>query len=257
MRVWERVIFLFFSSSPIFTTFQMLFVACRRAFGSSVNAAEVAKFSSVSALWWDEGGPFRPLHQINKLRCSLLRTWLTDSQPERLLSAVPLAGLSFLDVGCGGGLASLSIARMGGKVLGIDPSPEGIQEAQRNAGSSGLSHPENLDFRVATVENLVAEGNVHFDVVCALEVIEHVNDQPLFLKDCARLVKPGGDLLVSSINSTREATFKAKFLAEHVLQWVPKGTHDPALFISPEKVKIIIKIDITRNFINFFLFFEY
>ncbi len=190
---------------------------------SSVLAAEVARFDALAARWWDPRGPMRPLHAMNPLRLG----WIDA----RIHARFGASGARVLDVGCGAGLAAEGLARRGHTVLGIDAASEALAAARAHAEGKGLS----VVYREAAAEDLLAEG-VHFPVITALEVIEHVADPAAFVATLARLLKPGGILFVSTINRTPRSFLTAKFGAEYVLRLLPIGTHDFSRFVRPQEL---------------------
>jgi 2-polyprenyl-6-hydroxyphenyl methylase/3-demethylubiquinone-9 3-methyltransferase len=193
-----------------------------QAEGPSIDPADVARFSAQAAEWWDARGPFAPLHRFNPAR----------DVPGRS----PFAGLSLLDVGCGGGLMAEPMRRLGFEVTAIDASSENIGTARAHAEQTGL----DIAYRAATVEQLEAEGAGPFDVVLTLEVIEHVADPATFVRTCARLVKPGGMLVVATLNRTLKSLALGKVAAEYVLRWVPAGTHDWRQFLKPDEIRAML-----------------
>lgn len=203
---------------------------------STVDAAEVERFSRIAEEWWDEGGKFAPLHRLNPARIGFIRDRVAahygrdplDFGPD---GAGPLRGLSLLDIGCGGGLVCEPMARLGATVTGIDASDRNIGVARLHAERMGLA----VDYRAATAETLRAEDK-RYDVVLALEIVEHVADVDLFLACCAALVKPGGVLILSTLNRTTKAFALAIVGAEYVLRWLPRGTHDWRKFLKPSEV---------------------
>ena len=198
----------------------------------SVDPAEVAKFSKLAAEWWDPSGKFAPLHKFNPVRLSFIREQaLTRFQRDRG-SLRPFEGLSLLDIGCGGGLLSEPMARLGFAVTGADASEKNIGTASAHAAQSGVS----VDYRATTAEAL-AEAGERFDVVLNMEVVEHVADVKAYLAACSRLVKPGGITIVATINKTLKSLALAKFAAEYVLQWMPRGTHDWNRFLPPGTIQ--------------------
>jgi ubiquinone biosynthesis O-methyltransferase len=200
---------------------------------ASIDPAEIAKFESLARTWWDASGPMRSLHQINPLRtafiCEQIREVLNrnDKAQSRLLE-----GLSAVDVGCAGGLVSEPLASMGADVTGLDPAQENIAVARLHAEQSGLS----ITYRNETLEDAVSRGET-YDLVTALEVIEHVADVPAFVETCCKAVKPGGLLFLSTLNRTLRSLALAKVAAEYVLGWLPRGTHDWHRFIRPEELE--------------------
>ena len=193
----------------------------------SVNAdpQELAKFSDLAHRWWDPGSEFKPLHQINPLRLD----WI-----ERLLGASGVRGKRVLDVGCGGGILAESMARRGAaQVLGIDLADKPLKVAQLHALEGGI---ENIDYREVAVEALAVEQPAAFDVVTCMEMLEHVPDPASVVRACAALVKPGGQVFFSTINRNAKAFLFAIVGAEHVLNLLPKGTHEYAKFIRPSEL---------------------
>ena len=193
----------------------------------SVNAdpQELAKFSDLAHRWWDPGGEFKPLHQINPLRLD----WI-----ERLLGASGVRGKRVLDVGCGGGILAESMARRGAaQVLGIDLADKPLKVALLHALEGGI---ENIDYREVAVEALAVEQPAVFDVVTCMEMLEHVPDPASVVHACAALVKPGGQVFFSTINRNAKAFLFAIVGAEHVLNLLPKGTHEYAKFIRPSEL---------------------
>ena len=198
--------------------------------GDRIDGAEVAKFDRLAESWWDPQGPMKPLHRINPLRLSWLRETATAHFGRDGRAMRPFEGLSLLDVGCGGGLLSEPLAKQGFAVTGIDPAGQNVQIAAAHAAQSGVT----IDYRATTAETLAAEGAA-FDVVLAMEVIEHVPDPAAFVATAAGLVKPGGLLLVSTINRTKRAFALAILGAEYILRWLPVGTHSWDKFVTPEE----------------------
>jgi len=198
----------------------------------TLDPAERDRFGRLASEWWDANGKFRTLHQIGPARLTFLRDQLLGhfggGQGAGLRS---LERLSILDVGCGGGLVCEPLARLGAAMTGIDPAAENIEAARRHAAGQDL----DIDYRVARIEDLVAEGR-SFDAVTCLEVVEHVPDVGAFLKICAALVRPGGLMLLSTINRTTKAYLLAIVGAEYVLRWLPVGTHQWERFVTPDEL---------------------
>ncbi len=201
------------------------------ALSSSIDPEEVEQFSRIAEEWWDPKGKFKPLHQINPVRLGYIREQLCAVFDRDLSAMQPFEGLSFLDIGCGGGLIAEPIARMGAKVTGVDASEKNIKTAIVHAAQSDLP----IDYLPGTAEALVADG-YQFDAVLALEIIEHVADPQAFIASCASLVKPGGALVMSTINRTVKSLVMAKFGAEYVLRLLPRGTHDWRKFVKPDEM---------------------
>jgi 2-polyprenyl-6-hydroxyphenyl methylase/3-demethylubiquinone-9 3-methyltransferase len=201
---------------------------------TTIEPAEVAQFAAIAAEWWKPDGKFAQLHKINPARIGYIRCRAVEHFGLDDAKIAPFGGLKLLDIGCGGGLIAEPMARLGFDVTGIDAAEAGLDIAAVHADAGGL----NIDYRVSTVEALAAErrGQPGFDVVLALEVVEHVADPALFLDSVAELVKPGGLVVLSTINRTAKALALAKFGAEYVLGWVPPGTHDWRKFLKPSEV---------------------
>jgi len=199
---------------------------------STIDPAEVAKFSAIAAEWWDPTGKFAPLHKFNPVRLGFIREQVAAYLGRDARSLKPFEGLSLLDIGCGGGLLSEPMTRLGFAVTGADASERNIGTARSHAAQSGLE----IDYRATTAEALVEEGR-GFDVVLNMEVVEHVADVDAYLAACTALVKPGGMTLVATMNKTLKSLALAKIGAEYVLGWLPRGTHDWNRFIPPAQLK--------------------
>jgi 2-polyprenyl-6-hydroxyphenyl methylase/3-demethylubiquinone-9 3-methyltransferase len=197
----------------------------------TLDPAEVARFAQLAAEWWDPGGKFRPLHKLGPARLSFIRRQLVSHFGRSADALRPLEGLFVLDVGCGGGLISEPMCRLGAHVTGVDPAEESIAAARAHAGVQGLA----IDYRATTIEALV-EARADFDTILCLEVVEHVPDPGAFLGLCARLLRPGGMLVASTINRTVKAYLLAIVGAEYVLGWLPRGTHQWERFITPDEM---------------------
>lgn len=199
---------------------------------ASIDPAEVAKFSAIAAEWWDPTGKFAPLHKFNPVRLAFIRGEAASHFGRDPRALKPFEGLSLLDIGCGGGLLSEPMARLGFAVTGADASERNIGTAKAHADQSGLA----IDYRATTAETLAAEGR-QFDVVLNMEVIEHVADVTAYLTACTQLLKPGGLTFVATLNKTLKSLALAKIGAEYVLGWLPRGTHDWNRFIPPTELK--------------------
>src|SRR5579871_6507509 len=203
---------------------------------ASLDPVEVAKFSAMAAEWWDPAGKFAPLHRFNPVRLSFIRTEAAGHFGRDGRSLRPFEGLSLLDIGCGGGLLSEPMARMGFAVLGADPSEKNVKTATAHSAGSELA----LNYRAVTAEALAEEG-ARFDVVLNMEVVEHVADLGAFLRACAKLVKPGGIMLVATLNRTLKSLALAKIGVEYVLRWLPAGTHDWNRFVKPDELEHLLE----------------
>lgn len=203
---------------------------------SSVDAEEVAKFARLAGEWWDPTGQFAPLHRFNPVRLSFVRTFAARHFGSDPHSLRPFEGLALLDIGCGGGLLAEPMARLGFSVMGADASDRNIAIAAAHAAQGGLS----IAYRTTTAETLAEEGFA-FDVVLNMEVVEHVADLGSYLSACARLVRPGGLMFVATINKTIKSLAMAKFGAEYILGWLPRGTHDWRRFVPPPILRAMLE----------------
>jgi 2-polyprenyl-6-hydroxyphenyl methylase / 3-demethylubiquinone-9 3-methyltransferase len=197
---------------------------------SGADARELERFARLAAHWWDETGPLAPLHKLNPIRLGYVRDRICGHLGRDPLAAQPLAGLAALDVGCGGGLLCEPLARLGAAVTGIDLAAASIEAAADHARAASLL----IDYRVAAAEELVTE-RARFDLVCAMEVVEHVADPAGFLGACAALVRPGGGLVLATLNRTFRAFALGIVAAEYVLGWLPRGTHQWSRFVRPSE----------------------
>ena len=203
----------------------------------SIDADEVAKFSAMAAEWWDPKGKFKPLHKFNPVRLGFIRDTAVAHFALDAQSRTPLKGLRLLDIGCGGGLVSEPMARLGASVVGVDASEANIKTALTHAREGGV----NVDFRVGTAEGLLDSGEPLFDVVLNLEVVEHVADARQFLIDTASLVRPGGLMIVATLNRTAKAFALSIVGAGYILRWLPPGTHEFEKFVKPGEVESALK----------------
>jgi 2-polyprenyl-6-hydroxyphenyl methylase/3-demethylubiquinone-9 3-methyltransferase len=202
-----------------------------RADDRGLDAAEVDRFERLASDWWEPNGTFRPLHQLAPARLTFIRDEIIRHFGLAPRGLKPFQGLKILDIGCGGGLVSEPLARLGGRVTGIDPGAETIAVARAHAEAQGLA----IEYRVQTVEDVAATGEV-FDAALCLEVVEHVPDVGGLLATCAQLVRPGGLLVLSTINRTLKSYALAIVAAEYILGWLPRGTHDWNRFVTPEEL---------------------
>jgi 2-polyprenyl-6-hydroxyphenyl methylase/3-demethylubiquinone-9 3-methyltransferase len=205
------------------------------ATSKSVDPAEIANFVAMADEWWDESGKFKPLHKFNPIRIGYVRDQVVNhfaiDQDEAVTKLKPFKGLRFLDIGCGGGLLSEPIARMGATVVAADAAEKNIQIASVHAEKMGL----DIDYRHTTAEDLAKAGET-FDVILNMEVIEHVADMEGFMEACCKLLKPGGIMFVATLNRTAKSFAMAIVGAEYVLRWLPKGTHNWKKFLKPSEV---------------------
>jgi 2-polyprenyl-6-hydroxyphenyl methylase/3-demethylubiquinone-9 3-methyltransferase len=202
---------------------------------STIDAHEVQKFEAMAAEWWDVNGKFKPLHMLNPCRLDYITTQIAEEFDRDLTGTLPFEGLRILDIGCGGGLLSEPMARLGATVTGADAAERNIPVAQVHARQSGL----DIDYRHTTAEALVDEG-LRFDVVLNMEVVEHVAEPTAFLKACHDLLVPGGLMICSTINRNPKSFAMAIVGAEYVMRWLPKGTHDWQKFITPSELEAML-----------------
>lgn len=211
------------------------------ASAASIDPAEIARFAKMAADWWSPDGPMKALHWLNPVRVTWLRDRIAAHFPAddgslRDIDAPPvLKGLRILDIGCGAGILSEPLTRLGATVTGLDPAPGNIEMARLHAEDGGLA----IDYRKDSAETLAAAGE-RFDAVCAMEVVEHVRDPAAFIATAAQLVRPGGLLFVSTLNRTLKSFALAIVGAEYVLRWVPPGTHQWEKFLTPKELEEMI-----------------
>ncbi len=203
---------------------------------TTVNDAEIAKFVAMAEEWWDPKGKFKPLHKFNPVRLTYIRDNLCTHFGRAPNSIRPFEGLRILDVGCGGGLLCEPLTRLGATLVGIDAAERNITIAKIHAEQAGL----DIDYRATTSEALVVAGE-SFDVVLNMEVVEHVDDVPLYMKSCADLVAPGGLMFTATLNRTARSWALAVIGAEYILRWLPRGTHDWNKFLTPEEIGAQLK----------------
>lgn len=199
---------------------------------TTIDQAEVDRFTAMAAEWWNPAGKFRPLHKFNPVRLRYIRDKASAHFGRDPGAHRPLEGLRVLDIGCGGGLLSEPVARMGASVLGADASERNIGIASTHAAQSGVA----VDYRAVTAEDLAAAGE-KFDIILNMEVVEHVADVDFFISTCASMVKPGGMMFIATINRTMKAMALAIVGAEYVLRWLPKGTHQYEKLVRPEELE--------------------
>lgn len=204
--------------------------------GSSIDDAEVERFGRMAARWWDPRGPMAPLHKLNPVRIGYIRDQVAAHFGRDTKQLECLAGLRMLDIGCGAGILSEPLTRLGAGMVGVDPAEENIAVARAHAEDEGLE----IDYRAETAEAL-AEAGETFDVVLAMEVVEHVVDVPEFVATCAGMVKPGGLMIAATLNRTLKSFALAIVGAEYVLRWVPRGTHQWDKFVTPAELERAIE----------------
>ncbi len=203
---------------------------------NTIDSDEVKKFQHTKSEWWNPQGKFKTLHNTNPLRLSYIkqniRKFCGIANPQK-----PLDGFEVLDVGCGGGLLSEPVTRMGGRVTGIDASSCNVQSASEHAKDEGL----NISYKCTTVEQLAKINSNKFDIILCLEVIEHVQNLPLFIQSCSRLLKKGGVLFISTMNKTVKSYLLAIVGAEYILNWLPVGTHSWEKFVKPSELEALLR----------------
>ena len=199
---------------------------------NTVDPAEVARFSAMAAEWWDPTGKFRPLHKFNPVRLAYIKENVARHYGRDGRALHPFKDLRVLDIGCGGGLLSEPMCRLGADMVSADASEQNIATASVHAAEQGLK----IDYRATTAEALMAAGE-KFDVILNMEVIEHVADRDSFLKCCAEMLKPGGIMFIATLNRTLKAMGLAVIGAEYILRWLPRGTHDWSKFITPDEMR--------------------
>ncbi|MEM9433542.1 MAG: bifunctional 2-polyprenyl-6-hydroxyphenol methylase/3-demethylubiquinol 3-O-methyltransferase UbiG [Pseudomonadota bacterium] len=198
---------------------------------STVDEAEIAKFEAMASEWWDTNGKFKPLHMLNPCRLDYITAQIEVEFERDLKTREPFKGLRILDIGCGGGLLTEPMARLGADVVGADAAERNIPVAKIHAEQSGLE----IDYRHTTAEAM-AEVGEQFDVVLNMEVVEHVADPQTYLTACQMLLKPGGLMICSTLNRNAKSYLMAIIGAEHIMRWLPKGTHEWSKFITPDEL---------------------
>lgn len=211
---------------------------------SSIDASEIQRFSKISSQWWEENGPFKPLHQLNPTRIQYIRDCLTTHFHVDAKMSKPLKGLTILDIGCGGGLVAEPLTRLGATVTGIDASEEAIHVATAHAALMELP----ITYICTSAEELLHQKKT-FDGVLALEIVEHVADVSGFLSTCTKLLSPKGALILSTLNRTWKAYALAIIGAEYILRMLPKGTHDWQKFLSPAELAALLR-PLDFSFVN-------
>ncbi len=207
---------------------------------SSINKKEIEKFSNIADEWWDPNGKFKPLHKFNPIRIKYIKENIID-QFKIINKAKPLSGINILDIGCGGGLLSEPMCRLGANITGIDASIKNIKIAKLHANRNGLK----INYICSSPEKLKISKK--FDVILNMEIVEHVEDISFFLKSCSKLLKKNGLMFVATINKTLKSYVFAIVGAEYVLRWLPIGTHEWEKFVKPEELKKIL----TKNNLSF------
>jgi 2-polyprenyl-6-hydroxyphenyl methylase / 3-demethylubiquinone-9 3-methyltransferase len=203
---------------------------------TTVDTAEVAKFEAMAAEWWDPNGKFKPLHMLNPCRLDYITRQIAAEFDRDLAAPLAFKGLRLLDIGCGGGLLSEPMARLGAEVVGADAAARNIPVARLHAEQSGLA----IDYRHTTAEDLAAASE-QFDVVLNMEVVEHVADPLAYLTACRALLRPGGLMVCSTLNRNAKSYVMAIIGAEQVMRWLPRGTHDWNKFITPDELYDLLR----------------
>ncbi|SNS58821.1 MULTISPECIES: bifunctional 2-polyprenyl-6-hydroxyphenol methylase/3-demethylubiquinol 3-O-methyltransferase UbiG [unclassified Azospirillum] len=198
---------------------------------TTIDQGEIERFSRIAAEWWDPAGKFRPLHKFNPVRLAYIRDAICAAHGRDPKAPRPLDGIRIVDVGCGGGLLSEPLARLGASVTGVDAAEKNVKTAAAHAAETGVT----VDYRATTAEALVDAGE-QFDVVLAMEIVEHVADVDLFLEAVGKLAKPGGLVFMATLNRTAKGWLLGVVAAEYVLGWLPRGTHDWKKFLRPSEL---------------------
>ncbi len=198
---------------------------------TTVDPAEIDRFAKLAETWWDPNGPMKPLHKFNPQRIQYIRDRAVAHFGRDARSVTPFEGLTLADIGCGAGMLSEPMARLGAKVLGLDPAEKNVMIARAHAEVGGV----DVAYAAETIEDVVARGET-FDIVLAMEVVEHVTDVELFVRSCCQAVKPGGLLFMATLNRTARSFALAIVGAEYILRWLPRGTHDWNKFVTPDEL---------------------
>lgn len=198
---------------------------------STVNAEEIRQFDDIGDKWWDTSGPMKPLHRLNPVRLEYMRRMVCEHFDRDPAALKVLSGLKIADIGCGGGLVTEPFCRLGGDVTGVDAGKENIRVAKAHAKAMKL----DIDYQATTVEALAKAGK-KFDVVTALEIVEHVDDVELFVKSCCKIVKKNGLIIMSTLNRTPKSFMLGIVAAEYMLRWLPTGTHNWKKFLKPSEL---------------------
>jgi 2-polyprenyl-6-hydroxyphenyl methylase/3-demethylubiquinone-9 3-methyltransferase len=204
-----------------------------RTTGSTVDPEELERFATLAAEWWDPRGKMAPLHRLNPVRIGYIRDRAAVRFGRDRKRLDSMKGLHILDIGCGGGLLSEPLARLGASVVGVDPTAINVETAKRHAAQSDLL----IDYRCTTAEQLAHTGE-RFDIVLAMEVVEHVADVPLFIQSCAAMLRPNGLMIAATINRTLKSFALAIVGAEYILRWLPIGTHHWDKFVTPNELEM-------------------
>ena len=211
---------------------------------NTINKEEIEKFSKIAEEWWNPTGKFKPLHKFNPIRISYIKDNITSSFKLKN-KRKPLEKVKILDIGCGGGLLSEPMSRLGAEVVGIDASEKNIQVAKLHAKKNSL----NIKYHCTSPENFIT--NTKFDVILNMEIVEHVEDVDFFLKSCTKLLKKEGIMFVATINKTLKSYVFAIIGAEYIMRWLPIGTHEWEKFVIPEDlIKILKKYNLSLEKLN-------
>ncbi|MBL4617272.1 MAG: bifunctional 2-polyprenyl-6-hydroxyphenol methylase/3-demethylubiquinol 3-O-methyltransferase UbiG [Robiginitomaculum sp.] len=200
---------------------------------ASIDSDEIAKFAAMADDWWDPNGKFKPLHQFNPTRLAFIRRQLLGHFGLNARERQPLGGLRLLDIGCGGGLLSVPMARLGANVVAVDAAFANVEAAKHHAQKIGL----DIDFRHSASEALLENKEKPFDIILNMEVIEHTADRNSFLISCAQLLAPNGIMIIATLNRTPKARALAIFAAEQILRWLPPGTHEYDKLVQPDEIR--------------------
>lgn len=203
---------------------------------NTVNKAEIQNFSKDSSHWWDINGPFKPLHRLNPVRLDYIKQQICDHFDRDYMAFDSYKGLDILDIGCGGGLVCEPMTRLGGNVTGIDADENAIAVAREHAKEQEL----DITYKATSSDELVKDGQ-QFDVVLALEIIEHVDNPDLFVKNVMDLCNPGGLVIFSSLNRNPKSFALGIVAAEYILRWVPRGTHNWKKFVKPSELSKMVR----------------
>lgn len=209
----------------------------KKAINRTLDPDEIGRFAKDAPQWWDESGPFAPLHRLNPARLGYIKSMLCTHYGRDVGGLASLHDLKVIDIGCGGGLIAEPLARLGADVTGIDGDAVAIAIAKTHAAGNNL----DITYLATTTDQFLASTKARFDVVLALEIVEHVTDINAFVDDCVDLCKPGGIIIFSTLNKTLKSLALGKIAAEYILRWVPAGTHDWKKFVRPSTLAAALR----------------